>query len=178
MFGFMTCDTQEAIQCLSTCDCYLLSPNDSPTKLTYYDGNGGFGTEVGNSINVWDWLSRHFLANDVETYQNLTSLQRDQLGITLFIGSYFVDAEGFKYACAVDMDDHVASLIGFKPGEVLFKDYCIELTIGGVKTSINDHIEAGRLIEKKVETDIKLKISSKPGSYSNYPATELNPHQY
>lgn len=151
-FSFVTSDLKESIANGSDGEWWLVTPS-SNTKVVHYEGAGIFINPDGERINVLGWLAR----------QNYPDIEFDDaiacnIGANLRLGSYLLDKDLNKYGCKM----HLNELVGVDDqlNAFLFEDYEHPFEVNGVVASANEHIQNGRLKEKKLTSTVKLKIAS------------------
>lgn len=81
----------------------------------------------------------------------MNSIQTSEVDVLVKYGVFYVDSIGQKYLCDMGASSihQLMKAIGFIVDKV-FANYETELIVNGVKSSINDHIENGRLVEQEL----------------------------
>lgn len=64
----------------------------------------------------------------------------------LALGQYFTDRKGNKFVFSCGLKPANWQLLGVTSDDTVFSHYNEKMTIEGLCTSINDHIEEGRLV--------------------------------
>lgn len=78
----------------------------------------------------------------------LSFLHGNKINALVKQGVYYVDREGRKFVCSMGMPIKFWESIGFIKSDRFFKNYGENMTINGLNSSINDHIEAKRITQK------------------------------
>lgn len=175
MFSWLTCDTKQSVVNYNSPDfdgekpVFLLQPNgQEPLKEYEYEGYGDFC-----NVDAYEWLAKTNYPNIVfdDSYELRsfgifisfpTLMSKD--GETMFVRDSIS-----KYINQV-WDGTVQS----------FKSYEDFLVVDGVSSTLNMHVEAGRLIKALPLGEIKypIKLSYNPKAvYEDYPGSESCPRQ-
>jgi hypothetical protein len=149
-FSFTTSDTEESIPAFSEKTRFIVTPTET-IKVVYYDGYGRFHTDSGKVVEVLELLARLNFPN-VEMDEE----EARMIGIQLRLGSYYMDPHLNKFACRIHMKDFVEK---FDPSINLFDSYDSTITINGVESTVNEHIQVKRLTKIGIKSEIKLKIA-------------------
>lgn len=175
MISFTQCDTQQSIEIQDYCDLYILKPDGNHIHVNYYDGYGRFSDDNGNWIDVTNLLAEMNIST--EDYQRLSQNERQQVGCALTadvnLNGFYLAKDGRKAMCSACSTMHTSHALGFTANDFLFESYDDEHEIDGITTSINEHIDNGRLIEKPFEVKFPLKIASELMDYHKAPKSKV-----
>ncbi len=162
-FSFNLADTGEVVH--RNTKCYILSHNENLTA-SYYDEYGNFTTNKG-VINIFEWLAG-------QNYPGLKLCTEEmrQLGIALQCPDEplcFRDVD-MRYYTTLPLS--VVKQLGIAPVKSI-TDFGLEIELEEVRASINDHIEANRLLAHPLKVPHPLKIAKVPQPYSELPTSTV-----
>ncbi|MUJ20327.1 hypothetical protein [Aliivibrio fischeri] len=175
--GFMSWETADTHQSIPNMHAshenankafYLLLPNNTSRKVSYYNG---YGQMLGRSAYCFV-MEFNFTAEQLSIMDD-DDERLEMMGMMLLTGEYFETNEGVKYVYGENCTD-LNALLG---ENMISVDYGWEkITINGVSTNMEGHEELGNVKSKKLSSFIKfhLKFSYSPDAlYSELKASKI-----
>jgi hypothetical protein len=173
-YSFLTSDTNKSIE--SDFHGFILTP-DKAIEVIGYNLSGRFETTDGSIDLARLLVSLNYPSEEI---QDLDDESLRMLGAKLqppFGRSHLETKSGQKLACSLHVTLALGLFLGFKKGDLLFPHFEYELEIEGVTTSINKHVESGRLSEILMSPKVPLKITEKIYDYYDVDGVKSCPFQ-